>query len=114
MEHDEINHLYEVARHSEEEGFKVRKKIWVVFWFLLVVTITEVMITFTSLPKGIINTMLVVMTLVKASCIVAFYMHLIDEVKHLIIVVLIPYCSFILYLLWIALTEANYIHWIMN
>jgi cytochrome c oxidase subunit IV len=48
----------------------------------------------------------VVMTLVKAAYIVLVFMHLGDEKKSLRYVILVPYILFILYLIFIALTEA--------
>ena len=47
-----------------------------------------------------------IMTIVKAGYIVLVFMHLGDERKTFKYVVLAPYCLFILYLIFICLTEA--------
>jgi len=46
------------------------------------------------------------MTLVKAGYIVMVFMHLGDERKNLRNTILVPYLVFILYLIFICLTEA--------
>jgi len=48
--------------------------------------------------------------LIKAGYIVMIFMHLGDERKSLRNVILIPYAIFILYLLFILLTESNFIY----
>ncbi|MBI2967601.1 MAG: cytochrome C oxidase subunit IV family protein [Bacteroidetes bacterium] len=110
MDHHDLQEVYQKITHSEAEGVLVRRKIWIVFWVLLAVTICEVFLTFTGLPAGVIKFMLITMTLVKAFSIVAWYMHLIDEVRNLILVILVPFGIFVLYLLWISITEANFIN----
>ncbi len=42
MERDDIIEYSLDIHHSEEEGKKIRKKIWMVFWILLIVTTLEV------------------------------------------------------------------------
>jgi cytochrome c oxidase subunit 4 len=41
-------------------------------------------------------------------------MHLGDERRNIRAIILLPYALFILYLLWIALTESNFVHWSWN
>ena len=50
------------------------------------------------------------LTLVKAGYIVAVFMHLGDERRNIRAIILVPYALFILYLLWIAIWESNYVH----
>ena len=61
----------------------------------------------------------IVLTLLKAGYIVMVFMHLGDERKTLKYTILIPYAIFIVYLLFILLTESSYVfavkdmlHWV--
>jgi cytochrome c oxidase subunit 4 len=113
MERDDliVNDSYSInARHSEEEGKKIRKKLYMVTVILTVVTIFEIFMgvyfkrnsTFTW---ETIKLLFIVLTLVKAAYIVLIFMHLGDERKNLKYVVLLPYALFILYLIFIGLYE---------
>jgi cytochrome c oxidase subunit IV len=104
------------AHHSEEEGRKVRRKIWMVTAILSIITAVEVIVG-VYFPKDlnegitweIIKYSYIVLTLVKAGYIVLIFMHLGDEKKSLKYMILVPYIIFILYLLFIILVEAAYI-----
>lgn len=96
--------------HDEESGKLIRKKIWKVTLLLTLITIVEVAMG-AYIKQGtsiwpIVKWSFVVMTLVKAAYIVLVFMHLGDEKKSLKYVILVPYILFILYLIFIALTEA--------
>ena len=114
MERDDliVNDSYALnAHHSEEEGVKIRKKIVFVTVLLTLITAVEVAMgiifkraeTFTW---ETIKWSFIVLTLVKAGYIVMIFMHLGDERKNLRNTILIPYLVFIIYLIFIALTEA--------
>ena len=114
MERDDliVNDSYALnAHHSEEEGVKIRKKILFVTVLLTVITAVEVAMgiifkraeTFTW---ETIKWSFIILTLVKAGYIVMIFMHLGDERKNLRNTILIPYLVFIIYLIFIALTEA--------
>ncbi len=104
------------AHHSEEEGRKVRRKIWMVTAILSAITLVEVIVG-VFFPKDgvpwmtwqIIKYSYILLTLVKAGYIVLIFMHLGDEKKALKYMILVPYIIFILYLLFIILVEAAYI-----
>ena len=113
MERDDllVNDSYALnAHHSEEEGAKIRKNIWKVTALLTVLTTVEVLMgiffkraeTFTWTT---IKWTFIIMTLVKAGYIVMVFMHLGDERSNLKRVVLAPYLVFIIYLIFIAITE---------
>ena len=113
MERDDliVNDSYSVnARHSEEDGVKIRKKLYMVTLILTVMTIVEIFMgvqfkrnaTFTW---ETIKLAFIVLTLVKAAYIVLIFMHLGDERKNLKYVVLLPYALFILYLIFIGIYE---------
>tara|TARA_R110002072_G_scaffold172042_2_gene325830 strand:+ start:7749 stop:8117 length:369 start_codon:yes stop_codon:yes gene_type:complete len=99
------------AHHSEEQGVKLRKKIWKVTAILTLITAIEVVIG--SVIKQadaswyIVKWVLIILTLVKAAYIVLSFMHLGDERKGLRYVILIPYFIFALYLIYILITEGN-------
>lgn len=112
---DSIKHLYEgdqsklysgVLQHhtdvnSAESKAQV-KKIWRVFWILLVVTVVEVILgMFYShhMPKALVAFFFLALTLFKAGYIVSIFMHLGDEKKNFLITVLIPLTLFIWFII---------------
>jgi cytochrome c oxidase subunit 4 len=113
MERDDliVNDSYSInARHSEEEGKKIRKKLYMVTAILTIVTVFEIFMGVYFKRNGTftwetIKLLFIVLTLVKAAYIVLIFMHLGDERKNLKYVVLLPYALFILYLIFIGLYE---------
>ena len=104
------------AHHSEEEGRRIRRNIWMVTLFLAVVTTVEVTLGaywkewFEPTAWNTIKWIYVVLTLVKATYIVMSFMHLGDERRNIRAIILLPYALFILYLVFIAIFESNYVH----
>lgn len=123
MERDDVIEYSLDNHHSDEEGKKIRKKIWMVTAILSLITIVEVLVG-VFMPRNSVgiesNTWLmikifyIVLTIVKAAYIVLVFMHLGDERKSLKYIVLVPYIVFIVYLIFIALTEANAVHLIWD
>ena len=113
MERDDIYEYSLDTHHSEEEGKKVRKKIFWVLGLLSAVTIIEVALGlhFSGDPanKEWLKYTFICMTLFKAGYIVMVFMHLGDEKKNLRMTILAPYMVLIGYLIYIALTEALYV-----
>lgn len=109
MERDDVIEYSLDAHHSEEKGKELRKKIWKVTLILSIVTAVEVLLgAFIKQGSGMWTTVkisFIVMTLVKAAYIVLSFMHLGDERKVFRYTILLPYTIFIIYLLFIALTE---------
>ena len=113
MERDDliVNDSYSVnARHSEEEGVKIRKKLMKVTVILTALTVLEIFMGVYFKRNGTfqwetIKLAFIVLTLVKAAYIIMIFMHLGDERKNLKYVVLLPYALFILYLIFIGLWE---------
>jgi cytochrome c oxidase subunit IV len=113
MERDDliVNDQYSIdATHSEEEGKKIRKKLYAVTIILTVITVVEVFMGVFFKRNGTftwetIKHAFIVLTLVKAAYIVLVFMHLGDERKNLKYVILLPYALFIMYLLFIGLWE---------
>ncbi len=95
-----------------------KKKIWVVFFYLLGITALEFFIALFMIPKGLIghgpgNFIYVILTLAKAFYIVAYFMHLKFEkfaLKSGILVSLV----FIVYFIILLLTEGSYLYIHMN
>jgi len=92
------------AHHSEEEGVKIRKKIYKVTIILTVVTIIEVLMGANFQRNGtftwdMIVTAFVILTLLKAGYIVSVFMHLGDERKNIQRTILIPYIFFMVYMI---------------
>jgi cytochrome c oxidase subunit IV len=111
------------TEHSQEHGHEEhaamsKGKIWRVFFYLLAITALEFLIALVLIPKGILsqgigNFAYIVLTLVKAFYIVAYFMHLKFEkvaFKTGIVVSLI----FIVYFIVLMLTEGSYLHVHMN
>ncbi|MEJ7778322.1 MAG: cytochrome C oxidase subunit IV family protein [Daejeonella sp.] len=104
--------------HAIEHEGMTKKKIWQVFFYMLGITAIEFFIALYLLPKGIIgqgigNFIYVILTLVKAFYIVAYFMHLKFEkfaLKTGITVSLV----FIIYFIVLMLTEGSYQYLHMN
>jgi cytochrome c oxidase subunit IV len=119
MERDDIIEYSLDAHHSEEEGVKIRKKIYFVTFLLSVITIVEVLVG-VFFGKGVfppdsfawksIVLFYIILTLVKAGYIVMVFMHLGDERKSFRWTILAPYIFFMLYLVFLVLTEASFMY----
>lgn len=111
MERDDIIEYSLHTHHNEEEGRKIRKKIWTVTGILTLITavevITGIFIKQSSSYWEFVKWGFIALTVVKAAYIVLVFMHLGDEKKSLKYIILIPYFIFILYLIFIALLEAK-------
>ena len=113
MERDDliVNDSYPLnAHHSEEEGVKIRKNIFFVTVLLTVITAVEVAMGVLfkradTFSWEMIKWTFVTLTLVKAGYIVMSFMHLGEEGSVMKKTILIPYIIFIIYLVFIALTE---------
>ena len=99
--------LYSGGHHQDRnspESKSLVSKIWKVTALLSVVTIIEVGLGLwcyksTAFPKGIANVFFVLLTLFKAGYIVSVFMHLGDELKGMIITILIPLTLFIWFII---------------
>jgi cytochrome c oxidase subunit 4 len=113
MERDDliVNDSYSLnAHHSEEEGVKIRKNIIFVTVLLTVITAVEVAMGVIfkrseTFSWEMIKWTFVTLTLVKAGYIVMSFMHLGEERSVMKKTILIPYLVFIVYLVFIAITE---------
>ena len=110
-----IQHLYEgdqsklysgVMQHHTDvnstESKNQVKRIWKIFWILLVITVVEVimgMFFSHAMPKGLVNFFFLALTILKAGYIVAVFMHLGDEFKNFMTTVLIPLVLFVWFII---------------
>ncbi len=94
------------------------KRIWTVFGILSVITIVEVFFGILKpealhfnifLGMNLLNWLFIILTLVKAYFIVWAFMHMEGEKPALRNAVVLPIIFLVLYLLFILLTEANYV-----
>jgi cytochrome c oxidase subunit 4 len=105
--------------HHEEHGehdTMTRKRIWKVFFILLAITCVEFFIALYLVPfhvmgmtYGVANPVYIVLTLLKAFYIVAFFMHLKFEKAGLVYAILVP-ILFIIGLILVLTNESH--HWI--
>ena len=102
------------GEHAHEGGMD-KKAIWRVFGVLLALTCLEFLIAlgfvhhWQILTKGaLVNTIYIVLTLVKAYYIVAFFMHLKFEKSSFIVTVAIAFI-FIIYFIVLMLVEGGHL-----
>ena len=95
------------------------KRIWTVFGLLSIITIVEVIFGIIKpaslymnsfMAMSLLNWLFIILTLVKAYYIVWAFMHMEGEKSTLKNAVVLPVVFLILYLLFILLTEGNYIY----
>jgi cytochrome c oxidase subunit IV len=119
MERDDIIEYSLGAGHSEEQGRTIRKKIYFVTILLTAITTFEVLLGVfwrSWMPNSWhwVKWTFIVMTVVKATYIVMTFMHLGDERRNIRSFILMPYALFLLYLIFIAIWESQYIHWALK
>ena len=98
MQHTDVN--TEVTYHHDPHPST--KRIWRTFWILLFLTIIELALGFliyaVSLPGWIVLFMkgiIVILTLAKAFYIVSIFMHLGDEIRNMVMTVIVPLLLFL-------------------
>jgi heme/copper-type cytochrome/quinol oxidase subunit 4 len=111
--HDPFPNYEVLAQHDEAYGKKARKKLWVVFWILLVVTIVEVIIGLyaaaNNVPTIYLKVIFIGLTIVKAFYIVYKFMHLGHEERWTKWMIIAPFTGFILYFIFmLTIGEGNY------
>lgn len=86
--------------HEPAQG---TKRIWKTFWLLLFITVIELglgffMYAFEELPTWIVlflKGVIVILSLAKAFYIVSIFMHLGDEIKNMIMTIVVPLMLFV-------------------
>ena len=98
----------EITFHPEHTGGT--KKIWKTFWLLSVITLIELGIGLAiyKIHKGenpnatlvlAFKGMVCILTLAKAYYIVSVFMHLGDEIRNMIMTIVVPLCLFIWFII---------------
>lgn len=112
---NDIQHLYEgdqsklysgvMSHHddikSSESKAQIKRILKILLW-LSIITVVEVgfgLLFAYSMPRGILNTIFLVLTLLKAFFIVRVFMHLGDEVKSFIWLVIVPLVLFVWFII---------------
>jgi cytochrome c oxidase subunit 4 len=100
MEHQHSSS--EVTFHHHVPGQENVKKIWKTFWVLLIVTVIELGLglllyatDFSSWLDLAIKGVIVILSLAKAFYIVSIFMHLGDEIRNMIMSIVVPLMLFI-------------------
>jgi len=112
---DSVQHYYEgdqsklysgiLAHHSDINSAESKnqvKRIWKIFWILLVITVAEVIVGMyfsQHLPAAVKAFFFLALTILKAGYIVAVFMHLGDEFKNFMVTVLIPLVLFVWFII---------------
>src|ERR1043165_9443985 len=99
------NATTEVTYHHEPS--QGTKRIWKVFWILLIITMIELGLGLSlyalDLPEGLrmhlIKGVIIVLSLAKAYYIVSVFMHLGDEIRNMIMTIVVPLMLFIWFIL---------------
>jgi cytochrome c oxidase subunit IV len=103
--------------HAEEHESMTKGKIWKVFFILLAITIVEFVIALgipeAAMSHAVRNSAYIILTLVKAYYIVAFFMHLKFEKYALIVGIGVSFI-FIIYFIVLMLVEGHYLNSHMN
>jgi len=98
----------EITFHPEHTGST--KKIWKTFWLLSAITVVELAIGLTiyNIHKGehpnatlvlMFKGVVCILTLAKAYYIVSIFMHLGDEIRNMIMTIVVPLCLFIWFII---------------
>lgn len=92
----------EVTFHHHVPGEENVKRIWKTFWVLLIITVIELglglLMYATELPGWVdlaIKGVIAILTLAKAFYIVSIFMHLGDEIRNMIMTIVVPLMLFI-------------------
>ena len=124
MERDDVIEYSLYNHHDEATGKKIRKKIVITTLILTLITAIEIFVG-VNFSKGTmehanpgawtaIKVGYICLTIIKAAYIVLVFMHLGDEKKSLRWIIISPYVVFIIYLVFICLTEGVRIPWDFN
>ena len=98
MEH--TTHSPEVTHHHEPSGST--KRIWKTFWLLLILTVIELglglLMYAVEMPSWVLlflKGVICILTLAKAFYIVGVFMHLGDEIRNMIMTIIVPLFLFV-------------------
>jgi cytochrome c oxidase subunit IV len=97
---DQHTQSTEITYHHEPA--ESTSRIWKTFWILLIITIIELalglvmyLVAFPSWVEVFLKGVIVILTLAKAFYIVSIFMHLGDEIRNMIMTIIVPLFLFI-------------------
>ena len=97
---DQHTQSTEVTYHHEPA--ENTSRIWKTFWILLIITVVELaiglvihLVDFPSWLNMFLKGVIVILTLAKAFYIVSIFMHLGDEIRNMIMTIIVPLFLFI-------------------
>jgi cytochrome c oxidase subunit 4 len=107
----------EVTFHHEPSGDSI-KRIWKTFWVLLIITVIELglglLMYALNLPDDFrrltIKGVVIILSLAKAYFIVSIFMHLGDEIRNMMMTIVVPLMLFIWFILAFILDGNSYKH----
>ncbi len=113
MEHQPVSS--EITFHHAPPSDNV-KRIWKTFWVLLIITIIELGLGLTlyaldlpdDLRRLLIKGVIIILSLAKAYFIVSIFMHLGDEIRNMIMTIVVPLMLFIWFILAFILDGNSY------
>lgn len=87
--------------HSPEAIAQEERRYFQVFFWLFVLTVLEIGVTYVPISKFMIGAVLVVLAATKATMVAMFYMHLAHETRTLAYIALTPavLCIFLVFML---------------
>ncbi len=92
----------EITFHHHVPGPENVKRIWKTFWILLIVTVIELglglLLYATEWPDNLnlaVKGVIIILSLAKAFYIVSIFMHLGDEIRNMIMTIVVPLMLFI-------------------
>jgi len=115
MEHQPVSP--EVTFHHAPSSDNVRR-IWKTFWVLLIITIIELGLGLAlyaldlpdDLRRMLIKGTIIILSLTKAYYIVSVFMHLGDEIRNMIMTIVVPLMLFIWFITAFILDGNSYKH----
>lgn len=115
MEHQPVSS--EVTFHHAPPSDNV-KRIWKTFWVLLIITVIELGLGLTlyalnlpdDLKRMLIKGVIIILSLAKAYFIVSVFMHLGDEIRNMIMTIVVPLMLFIWFITAFILDGNSYKH----
>src|SRR6266487_6642273 len=113
---ERANVATEITIHHEPSSST--KRIWKVFWILLIITMVELGLGLSlyalTLSEGLrmhlIKGVIIILSLAKAYFIVSVFMHLGDEIRNLIMTIVVPLMLFIWFITAFILDGNSYKH----
>jgi cytochrome c oxidase subunit 4 len=115
MEHQNASSSEVSIGHAPGDSVK---RIWKVFWILLIITMIELGLGLTlyalnlpdDLKRMLIKGTIIILSLAKAYFIVSVFMHLGDEIRNLIMTIVVPLMLFIWFITAFILDGNSYRH----